>query len=68
MLIIPPPPAQIKKYGKKGNSLKTIPPIWENFVSLTTIRSGGDMKRFQAYEYQKIIVRLANQYSNLLVL
>ena len=68
MLIIPPTPAQIKKYGKKGNSLKTIPPIWENFVSLTTIRSGGDMKRFQAYEYQKIIVRLANQYSNLLVL
>ncbi|MEO1630750.1 MAG: Terminase-like family protein, partial [Bacteroidota bacterium] len=68
MLIIPPTPAQIKKYGKKGNNLKPIPPNWENFVPLTVIRSGGEMKNFQAYQYQKIIVRLANQYSNLLIL
>lgn len=50
------------------NNLKPIPQQWEDFIALTTIRSGGEMKRFDAYEYQKILVRLMGEYPNIVVL
>ena len=59
---------QIRKYGYNENNLKLIPENWEDFVSLTTIRSGGEMRKFEAYDYQKIMVRLANQYPNMIIL
>jgi hypothetical protein len=49
-------------------SLKPIPKNWEDFIALTTIRSGGEMKKFEAYHYQKILVRLMQRYSNIVVL
>ncbi|MEM6402617.1 MAG: terminase family protein [Cyanobacteria bacterium P01_D01_bin.116] len=59
---------QIRKYGYNENNLKLIPENWEDFVSLTTIRSGGEMRKFEAYDYQKIMIRLANQYPNMIIL
>lgn len=60
------------KYHKYTNiidkNLKDIPQQWEDFIALTTIRSGGEMKKFEAYEYQKILVRLMQKYPNIVVL
>ena len=60
------------KYQKYTNiidkNLKDIPQQWEDFIALTTIRSGGEMKKFEAYEYQKILVRLMQKYPNIVVL
>ncbi|MBW4607586.1 MAG: terminase family protein [Hassallia sp. WJT32-NPBG1] len=51
-----------------AKKLKSIPENWEDFIALTTIRSGGEMKPFIAYEYQKILIRLMQQYPNIVVL
>ena len=57
-----------KKFSTNQHKLKPVPQNWEDFIALTTIRSGGKMKRFEAYEYQKILVRLMHQYPNIVVL
>ncbi|MBW4607116.1 MAG: terminase family protein [Hassallia sp. WJT32-NPBG1] len=57
------------KYTKViDKDLKPVPDNWEDFIALTTIRSGGEMKRFEAYEYQKILVRLMQEYPNIVIL
>lgn len=60
------------KYQKYTNiidkNLKPIPEKWEDFIALTTIRSGGEMKRFEAYKYQKILVRLMGEYPNIVAI
>jgi phage terminase large subunit-like protein len=63
-----PTQKQINKYFAGTNNLKPIPEKWQDFIALTTIRSGGEMKRFEAYEYQKILVRLMGEYPNIVVL
>ncbi len=68
MFKITPNAKQINKYFQTKNNLKSIPTNWEQFIALTTIRSGGEMKKFEAYEYQKILVRLMQQYPNIVVL
>lgn len=68
MFKIKPTPKQIKKYGCVENNLKPIPKDWTEFVSLTTIRSGGEMRKFKAYEYQTILLKLAEQHSNIIIL
>ena len=68
MFQVKPTLKQIRKYGYSDNNLKEIPENWENFVDLTTIRSGGEMRKFEAYEYQKLMIKLANQYPNMVVL
>jgi hypothetical protein len=68
MFFIKPSPKQLEKYGFCGSKLKPIPKEWDEFVSLTTIRSGGNMKKFTPYEYQKILLRLAEEYSNIIIL
>jgi len=68
MFKINPHQKQIEKYFETVNKLKPVPKKWEEFIALTTIRSGGEMKRFEAYEYQKILVRLMHQYRNIVVL
>lgn len=50
-----------------NNSLKPVPENWEDFVRLTTIRSGGQMLRFDPYEYQKILSRLMDLHNNIVV-
>lgn len=57
-----------QKYVRTKNELLEIPKDWEEFTKLTTIRSGGEMKKFECYEYQKILVKLAQQYSNMVIL
>lgn len=63
-----PTQKQINKYFAGTSNLKPVPKNWQDFIALTTIRSGGEMKRFDAYEYQKILVRLMGEYSNIVVL
>lgn len=57
-----------QKQLKITNNLKPVPQNWEEFLSLTTIRSGGEMKKFILYEYQKILIKLAQQYPNIVIL
>ena len=64
---INPNQKQIDKYFGSDN-LKPVPKNWESFVNLTTIRSGGEMRKFEAYDYQKIIIDLAKQYPNMVIL
>ncbi|WP_166482706.1 terminase family protein [Scytonema sp. UIC 10036] len=47
--------------------LKSIPEQWEDFVALTTIRSGGEMKKFVPYHYQKVLSQLMDEYNNIVV-
>jgi Terminase RNaseH-like domain/Terminase large subunit, T4likevirus-type, N-terminal len=68
MFKIVPNQKQRDKYFHATNQLKPIPKDWGEFIGLTTIRSGGEMKRFEAYEYQKILVRLMQQFPNIVVL
>ncbi len=42
-----------------------MPEDWEDFVRLTTIRSGGQMVQFYPYYYQKIISRLMDEHNNI---
>ena len=65
---INPNAKQIKKYFDTTSNLKPIPKEWEDFIALTTIRSGGEMKKFEAYPYQKILVKLMQTYPNIVVL
>lgn len=67
MFKITPTQKQINKYFGSDN-LKPIPENWKEFVGLTTIRSGGIMRKFKAYEYQKLIIELAKQYPNMVIL
>jgi hypothetical protein len=63
--------AKIKKRNQELALQKTnlkLPDNWENFVALTTIRSGGEMKKFELYEYQKIMISLAKKYPNMVIL
>ena len=68
MFKINPSPKQIKKHFVNTEELKPVPEQWEDFTALTTIRSGGEMKPFITYTYQKILIDLSKQYSNIIVL
>lgn len=68
MFRIQPNQKQIDKYLSGVSNLKPIPHSWEDFIRLTTIRSGGQMKTFEAYDYQKLIIKLASQYPNMIIL
>ena len=57
-----------QKYLTDPKNLKPVPEQWEDFTALTTIRSGGEMKQFITYPYQKILIDLSKQYSNIIVL
>jgi phage terminase large subunit-like protein len=65
MLKIKPTQKQINKYFSNSNTLKPVPEDWEDFVRLTTIRSGGQMVQFYPYYYQKIISRLMDEHNNI---
>jgi phage terminase large subunit-like protein len=65
MLKIKPTQKQINKYFSNSNTLKPVPEDWEDFVRLTTIRSGGQMVQFDPYYYQKIISRLMDEHNNI---
>ncbi|MEM7555271.1 MAG: terminase family protein [Cyanobacteria bacterium P01_A01_bin.84] len=54
------------KSNLSKETIKSIPTDWEQFVGLTTIRSGGAMKPFIPYEYQKIISNLMDKYNNII--
>jgi phage terminase large subunit-like protein len=45
--------------------LKPVPTVWEDFVALSTIRSGGNMVKFDPYYYQKVISRLMDEFNNI---
>ncbi|MUH01037.1 Terminase-like family protein [Scytonema sp. UIC 10036] len=59
---------QAKCELESGSLLKPLPRDWENFTSLTTIRSGGAMVKFELYDYQKLLINLAQKYPNIVVL
>jgi hypothetical protein len=42
-----------------------VPKEWEDFVRLTTIKSGGEMKPFIPYQYQILFADLMDRYSNI---
>jgi len=58
-------PKQQKKINSQDSNLLPIPNTWEEFVALTTIRSGGSMVQFNPYSYQKIISRLMDKHNNI---
>ncbi len=53
------------KRAQEVNNLNQIPDNWSDFVALTTIRSGGSMKRFDPYFYQKLLSNLMDEYNNI---
>ena len=59
MWILKPTPKQVG--NSISNILKPVPQNWDEFVTLTTIRSGGEMLKFEAYEYQKIMIRRSEE-------
>jgi len=65
MLKIKPTQKQINKYFSNSSVLKPVPENWEVFVTLTTIRSGGNMVRFDPYYYQKVISKLMDEHNNI---
>lgn len=52
---------------QKQGTLNAVPTNWEDFVSLSTIRSGGEMVKFSPYLYQKILSWLMDEYNNIYV-
>ncbi|BAY67208.1 hypothetical protein NIES22_73710 (plasmid) [Calothrix brevissima NIES-22] len=58
--------ARTKLIGQ--NLLKKVPDNWEEFVRLCTIRSGGKMVQFVPYEFQRILIRLRQQYPNIVLI
>lgn len=56
---------QVESEGKASGL--AIPEKWEDFVGLTTIRSGGSMVKFDPYYYQKVISNLMDEHSNIVV-
>lgn len=66
MFRIKPTPTQVKKYYNTTENLKTLPIEWVGFARLTTIRSGGEMVRFNPYRYQEIISDLMDEYNNII--
>ncbi|MGI2909541.1 hypothetical protein [Tolypothrix sp. VBCCA 56010] len=59
---------QVKKQttSKKSNAL-VIPEKWVDFAKLISIRSGGTIKRFDPYDYQKKLVQLMLERSVVIV-
>lgn len=68
MFKLPPTPKQSKKFQSLKKDFKSTPKNWDEFVRLTTIRSGGAMQRFKPYPYQKLLIDLSNQYPNIVIL
>jgi phage terminase large subunit-like protein len=67
--LIKPTPKQIKKYSiNNSNSLLPIPKDWNDFVKLCVIRSGGNMKQFNPYAYQKKLIKLRSQFKNIVII
>jgi len=54
-------------FRQQHGTTRPVPEKWEDFVSLTTIRSGGKMVRFTPYPYQSLISRLMDTYNNVVV-
>jgi len=46
-------------------SFTPVPSRWEDFARLCSIRSGGQMKQFDAYPHQKILSQLMDRYTNI---
>lgn len=59
---------RIQKEILGRNTLKPVPKNWENFVQLCTIRSGGKMVQFVPYDFQKILIRLRQEYPNIVLI
>lgn len=66
MFRIKPTITQQSKYFNTADNLKTLPKQWVDFARLTTIRSGGEMVRFNPYRYQEIISDLMDEYNNII--
>jgi hypothetical protein len=65
MFRVQPSQKQINKYFAGTSNLKPVPEKWEDFVNLCTIRSGGNMVRFDPYHYQKVISQLMDEFNNI---
>lgn len=66
MFRIKPTITQQSKYFNTADNLKILPTEWVDFARLTTIRSGGEMVRFNPYRYQEIISDLMDEYNNII--
>lgn|GEM_PF-2614389 len=53
--------------SSQGQKLQ-IPTDWEEFVILCTIRSGGAMKTFTPYPYQKKLIELRREFKNIVII
>lgn len=49
----------------KGDQLLAVPEEWEDFVKNCVIRSGGLMKKFDPYPYQRRLIELRKQFKNI---
>ena len=56
-----------KSINSNKSSVLVIPKNWADFARLTSIRSGGTIKRFDPYDYQKKLVDLMLQRSVVIV-
>ncbi len=54
-----------QRQQRESQGFKPIPDSWEEFVALTTIRSGGNMVKFDPYYYQKVISKLMDEHNNI---
>lgn len=66
MFRIKPTVTQQTRYFNTVSNLKSLPDNWVDFARLTTIRSGGEMVRFNPYRYQEIISDLMDEYNNII--
>jgi hypothetical protein len=47
--------------------VRLVLPDWSNFVANISMRSGGQIKKFTPYEYQKILIELIEKHSLVIV-
>jgi phage terminase large subunit-like protein len=59
---------KISLAGDKSNSKLSIPELWEDFVSHCSIRSGGSMKKFDPYPYQRRLIELRKEFQNICII
>ncbi len=59
--------AKVTRSQQKVSSAP-VPSRWEDFARLCTIRSGGEMRQFVPYPYQRLLIDLAQKYPNILIL
>ena len=70
MFALQPTPKQFSKYLaiSESRELLPVPTNWDDFVKLCVIRSGGSMKQFNPYAYQRKLIELRKLFKNIVII